>query len=320
MASGRLIVWYWLTQWELESRLLRAFEGARAWTLVPAPRCVTALQPVPGVRALVFDAGVRAERMFQVARVRQRYPSVACIAYLTLRDAHPRTVFGLAQAGVDALCLAGIDDHPSVLRQIVESAVSRVLTRQVTARLNSLAPGLLWGQIDSILLRLPTFRSPRDLADLCGVSLARLRRHLRRAGFPPPPGGFWRGCVYCWPQDCLRTRTGRPSLLDSGSTTRLALRSGTPAGESEGVHLVTCSGAEEQVGWSIDCNRNSGCSPGRGSSADDYGTTSYRRIDFVKGLARLTGSCCAPPRIVARDPGANAEVHVARRLGGGAWV
>lgn len=106
--------------------------------------------------------------------------------YARIRGTELRTAFDLAKAGADDVCVAGIDDCPALLRRVITAAHSRTIAREIAARFEANAPGLLWGKLPDLLGRLHEMRGARDLSVALSISLRRVRTHLREMRFPPP--------------------------------------------------------------------------------------------------------------------------------------
>ena len=171
----------------LVSTLRRAFPDATVVQASPKQAILLALQP--DVCAILVDAGEATRggggQVF-VSQLRARAPSVAVIAYARIRGTELRTAFALAKAGADDVCIAGVDDCPALLRRVVTAAHSRSIAREIAARFEANAPGLLWGKLPDLLGHLAEMRCARDLSITLGVSQRRLRTHLREMRFPRP--------------------------------------------------------------------------------------------------------------------------------------
>jgi AraC-like DNA-binding protein len=140
----------------------------------------------PGTYAIVFGYEAVSRLGVEFFRLlKSRYRSVALAGYLA-PGVGLRIGFELAQAGVDALCIAGVDDHAVRLRQTIQAAAVHALAGDIASRLRMLSADSLAAKLEPILFRLPDFETPRDLAGALGLSLPRLRNWLRDSALPTP--------------------------------------------------------------------------------------------------------------------------------------
>jgi len=195
----------------------------------------------PDVCAIVVDGDAVLQQGGHgvILALKRGLPSVAIVG--RLRVFEPRSAragFELARAGVDAIWIAGVEDHPALLRRSFESATLQSAAIEVASHPSGMAPRLLWGKVGTFFQRLPCLGGPLDLSRELGVSLPQLRSHLRREGFPTPKR-FLAWCRVLLAtkllQDPARTTEGVGLWLNysSGPSFRNACRrvAGAPPGQ-----------------------------------------------------------------------------------------
>jgi AraC-like DNA-binding protein len=138
------------------------------------------------VQIVVIDLYADGERSFDRLRVlREHFPRVALVAYVSLVPHRARDLFDAGRFGVDALVLADEDDDPQRLLELVEQASSRGVGAAVRLALPPTRPTVR----DAVLLsvtRAADALSPLALARILGISRRALALHLAADGFPPP--------------------------------------------------------------------------------------------------------------------------------------
>ena len=174
----------------LEHRLRRAagrrfvFVTARSWDDVVA---TILSQPV---EMAVLDPGLVGEpRTQEIERIRVLFPSLPLIVYSGLSPTIARILLRLGNVGIREAVIAGHDDHPARLGDLlVEEATRSVSGELVSGIMKSLewCPGQLRWAIETIIREPGSVQSVQDLADRARMDRRTCGRWFVRAGLPPP--------------------------------------------------------------------------------------------------------------------------------------
>ncbi|MGD8240714.1 MAG: helix-turn-helix domain-containing protein [Armatimonadota bacterium] len=137
--------------------------------------------------AVVIGAeALRGRGAARVAVLVLRHPELATVALLPPTPKLPHNVFALGHAGVDALVIAGTEDHPDRLRETFAHAALASVARVVERAPQPAVPLLAAPNVLPALTGIRALRGARDLAAAIGVRLATLRTDLLSATSVPP--------------------------------------------------------------------------------------------------------------------------------------
>jgi AraC-like DNA-binding protein len=140
-------------------------------------------QPVRVVVADLFAAG--AGTFERLRQMKQRFPRVALIGYVSARLDQIHEIFDAGRLGVDALVLADQDDAPRPLLALIEQAESRSLASGLRQSLDGVDATVR----DALLLavtRAHQSLTTAALVRLLALSRRAVSQRLKAAGFPPP--------------------------------------------------------------------------------------------------------------------------------------
>lgn len=138
------------------------------------------------VQLAVVDLYADGAAGFERIRVlRQRFPKLGLIAYVTSGAAKPRDMFDAGRVGIDGLVLAELDDAPPAMLALIEQAEARGVTAMLRASLGELRPKVR----DAVLVvvtRAHERLTPAGLARVLALPKRVLAKWLAEASFPPP--------------------------------------------------------------------------------------------------------------------------------------
>ena len=174
----------------LDRRLMRAaghrfrFVTTRSWD-----EAVETILSEP-VEMAVVDPGLSGEpRTQEIERIRVLFPSLPLILYGELSPTIACTLLKLGNAGIEDAVIAGYDDHPDRLAEVLLAVATRAVSGElVTTILKSLewCPGELRWAIETIIREPGLVQSVQDLADRARMDRRTCGRWFVRAGLPPP--------------------------------------------------------------------------------------------------------------------------------------
>lgn len=174
----------------LERRLNRA--ASHRFEFVAATRWDEAIENILSrpVEMAVVDPGLSGEpRTQEIERMRVLFPSLPLILYGELSPTIARILLRLGNAGIREAVIAGHDDHPDRLRDLLVAEATRAVSGElVSAILRSLewCPGELRWAIETIIREPGAIQSVQDLADRARMDRRTCGRWFVRAGLPPP--------------------------------------------------------------------------------------------------------------------------------------
>jgi len=142
------------------------------------------------VEMAVVDPVLSGEaRTQEIERIRVLFPSLPVILYSELSPAIARILLKLGNVGITEAVLAGYDDHPARLADLLVAEATRTVSGElVSAILKSLqwCPGQLRWAIETIIREPSSVQSVQDLADRARMDRRTCGRWFVRAGLPPP--------------------------------------------------------------------------------------------------------------------------------------
>jgi AraC-like DNA-binding protein len=138
----------------------------------------------------VLDPGLSGEpRTQEIERIRVLFPSLPLILYGELSPTIARILLKLGNAGIEEAVIAGYDDHPDRLGELLVAEATRAVSGElVSTILKSLewCPGELRWAIETIIREPGAVQSVQDLADRARMDRRTCGRWFVRAGLPPP--------------------------------------------------------------------------------------------------------------------------------------
>ena len=138
------------------------------------------------VRIAVIDLFKDDRSNFEGVRLlKQRFPRLTLVAYVTMRGDRAHDLFDAGRAGVDGLVLVGEDDGPRPLLALIEQSESKSLAGMVRRSLDGIDPAVS----DALLLAISRAHerlTPLDLSRLLALPRRAVLQRLSAAGFPPP--------------------------------------------------------------------------------------------------------------------------------------
>lgn len=148
-----------------------------------------ALLCVPDKRLdiLIFDPFERgAFDLSQCKRVHNIDRSIVLIPYGRFDSAHvhPQEILALAELGVQTIVVEDRDDSPYMLTQVLDTATTQTVSRQVVENLRPLIPPDLQPCIDYLIYHSWRQVTPAELAKTIHCHPRTLRRRLSTEGLP----------------------------------------------------------------------------------------------------------------------------------------
>jgi AraC-like DNA-binding protein len=121
-----------------------------------------------------------------VQAIRNGYPSVPIIAYMSLRQTPSSDILAMAHAGVHELIISGFDDEGVALRAVAESASRRCAATRVLEALRDDLPPSAVPFLQFCLERVWQTPTVAEAAEYLGVHRKTLIYRLRRTKLPSP--------------------------------------------------------------------------------------------------------------------------------------
>jgi AraC-like DNA-binding protein len=174
----------------LNDRLQRAeshrftFRHATSWTGV-----VEAIRRDPLELAVLDPALDGTPRAQEIERLRLLFPSLPLVVYTTLTPALVPVLLQLGRAGVRTVLLAGHDDHPARLREILVEEGAESLPNRLLEELGDVLkefPGELRWAVETIVRDPAGYHTVQDLADRARMDRRTCLRWFAKAQLPPP--------------------------------------------------------------------------------------------------------------------------------------
>ena len=174
----------------LNAKLRRA--GSNRFRFVAARTWDAAVETILSrpVEMAVVDPALSGEpRAQEIERIRVLFPSLPLILYGRLSPTMARILLKLGHVGIKEAVMAGYDDHPSRLGELLVAEATRAISGElVSTILESLVwcPGELRWVIETIIREPGSIQSVQDLADRARMDRRTCGRWFVRAGLPPP--------------------------------------------------------------------------------------------------------------------------------------
>jgi AraC-like DNA-binding protein len=138
----------------------------------------------------VLDPGLEGTpRTQEIERIRVLFPSLPLVPYTKLTPGVVSALLRLGRVGVREVVVAGHDDHPDRLGELLVHEAARSLSRQLIKEIGDLlvdCPGQLKWAIETIVREPAEFHTVRDLAERARMDRRTCVRWFTKAKLPPP--------------------------------------------------------------------------------------------------------------------------------------
>jgi AraC-like DNA-binding protein len=143
----------------------------------------------PTELAVVDPALEGIPRAHEIERIRVLFPSLPLILYTKLSAQMVPVLLSLGRAGIREVVVAGHDDHPHRLGEILLHEAAGALSRQLSDEIKDLlagCPGELRWAIESVVREPAALHSVQDLAERARMDRRTCARWFTKANLPPP--------------------------------------------------------------------------------------------------------------------------------------
>lgn len=138
----------------------------------------------------VMDPGLGGPpRGHEIERIRMLFPSMPLLLYTRLTPEVVPVLLQLGQAGIREVVVAGHDDHPQRLSDILVDAAAGALSRRLIDEMEDVlagCPGELKWAIETMIREPAAFHTVQDLADRARMDRRTCARWFTKAHLPPP--------------------------------------------------------------------------------------------------------------------------------------
>jgi AraC-like DNA-binding protein len=138
----------------------------------------------------VVDPGLEdIPRGHEIERIRVLFPSLPLVLYTRLSPSTVPVLLQLGRAGIQEVVVAGHDDHPDRLRQLLAEEVAGSISRQLIEEMDDLlsdCPGELRWAIETTIREPATLHTVADLARRARIDRRTCARWFTKACLPPP--------------------------------------------------------------------------------------------------------------------------------------
>jgi AraC-like DNA-binding protein len=128
-------------------------------------------------------------RAQEVERLRVLFPSLPLVIYTTLTPTLVPVLLQLGRAGVRTVLLAGHDDHPARLREVLVEEGAQSLPNRLLEELGDVLeefPGELKWAIETVVRNPAGYHTVQDLAERARMDRRTCLRWFAKAALPPP--------------------------------------------------------------------------------------------------------------------------------------
>lgn len=166
--------------------------AGRRFSFVPADSWAQAVELIRSrpVELAVIDPALEGQpRTHEIERIGILFPSLPRILYATLSPEMALVLLKLGHAGIRDLVVAGHDDQPEKLSDMLVTAAARAVSRKLIDEIADLLagwPGELRWAIETILRDPEGLHSVGDLAARAKMDRRTCTRWFTRANLPPP--------------------------------------------------------------------------------------------------------------------------------------
>lgn len=138
----------------------------------------------------VADPGLEdIPRAHEIQRIRVLFPSLPLVLYTTLSPDMVSVLLQLGRSGIDEVVVAGHDDHPDRLRQLLVEEAAGSISRQLINEMKDLlseCPGELRWTIETAIREPAALHTVADLAKRARMDRRTCARWFTKAQLPPP--------------------------------------------------------------------------------------------------------------------------------------
>jgi AraC-like DNA-binding protein len=123
----------------------------------------------------------------ELAELRELYPSLPIVLYMTLSATAVQGVLRLAKHGIERVVLARFDDEPRRFLELIEGVPGHALGDRMIRELRepiSQLPVTIGRAIERLYRSPSHFHGARDLAEASGITPRGLYRHMAAVGMP----------------------------------------------------------------------------------------------------------------------------------------
>lgn len=160
------------------------FRPAVGW-----PEAVQAILREPLEMAVVDPALEGSPRAHEIERLRVMFPSLPVIVYTGLIPEVVPVLLRLGRAQVQDVVVAGYDDHPGKLGEVLVHGAAQAVSQRLAGELDDLlshCPGELRWAIGTVVREPTAFHTVQDLAERARMDRRTCARWFTRAHLPPP--------------------------------------------------------------------------------------------------------------------------------------
>lgn len=152
-------------------------------------------ETVDGIRTapiemLVVDPALEGQpRCQEIERIGVMFPSLPRILYTDLKPPIVPVLLRLGQAGIRDVIVAGYDDHPTRVTELLLNAAAHAVSRRLLDEIQDVLdtwPGELRWAIETILKEPAEMHTVQDLADRARMDRRTCTRWFTKASLPPP--------------------------------------------------------------------------------------------------------------------------------------
>jgi AraC-like DNA-binding protein len=161
-----------------------SFCRATTWTGV-----VEVIRREPLELAVLDPALDGTPRAQEIERIRLLFPSLPLVVYTALTPALVPVLLHLGRVGVRTVLLAGHDDHPARLREVLVEEGASSLPNRLLEELGDVLqefPGELKWAVETIIRDPAGYHTVQDLADRARMDRRTCLRWFAKAKLPPP--------------------------------------------------------------------------------------------------------------------------------------
>lgn len=160
------------------------FLAASGWA-----EAVDAIRQKPLEMAVVDPALEGVPRAQEIERLRVLFPSLPLILFTELTPSVVPVLLRLGHAGIREVVVAGHDDHPQRLGDVLVEQAARALSRRLIKEIEDLlvdCPGELRWAIETTVSEPAAFHTVQDLAERARMDRRTCVRWFTKARLPPP--------------------------------------------------------------------------------------------------------------------------------------
>jgi AraC-like DNA-binding protein len=150
---------------------------------------IESIRQLPVEVAVVDPALEGIPRAHEIERIRVLFPSLPLVLYASLSAEMVPVLLQLGRAGIRDVVVAGHDDHPDRLRDLLVEEAAGSVSRQLTEEIGDLlagCPGELRWAIETAIREPATLHTVADLARRARMDRRTCARWFTKAQLPPP--------------------------------------------------------------------------------------------------------------------------------------